>query len=79
MSVLPWNRPGNSCSRINGHETAESEPRAYRWRQVAQGRYAEISLDSLVSDVCDVALVQSPAHKQLISRPDRMTGLAGRS
>lgn len=36
---------------LNGHETVESEPRAYRWRQVAQGRYAEISLDSLVSDV----------------------------
>jgi len=32
---------------LKGHETMESEPGAYRWRQVLEGRYAEIELEAL--------------------------------
>ena len=32
---------------LDGRETLESEPGVYRWRQVTQGRYAEIQLESL--------------------------------
>jgi len=32
---------------LGGHETIESEPGVYRWRQSAQGRYAEIALEAL--------------------------------
>jgi hypothetical protein len=31
---------------LAGRETIESEPGVYRWRQIAQGRYAEIALDA---------------------------------
>lgn len=32
---------------LRGHETVESEPGVYRWRQVAQGRQTEITLEAL--------------------------------
>ena len=32
---------------LDGREMVESEPGVYRWRQVTQGRYAEIALDAL--------------------------------
>ena len=32
---------------LQGRETSESEPDAYRWHQVEQGRYVEIRLDAL--------------------------------
>ena len=32
---------------LDGHETTESEPGVYRWREVSDARYAEIALDSL--------------------------------
>lgn len=32
---------------LSGRETLESEPGVYRWRQVAEGRYAEIELQAL--------------------------------
>lgn len=32
---------------LAGRETLESEPGVYRWRQVTQGRYAEIELEAL--------------------------------
>jgi hypothetical protein len=32
---------------LSGREQVESEPGVYRWRQVTQGRYAEIELESL--------------------------------
>jgi len=32
---------------LKGRENTESEPGVYRWRQVTEGRYAEIALDAL--------------------------------
>jgi len=32
---------------LAGRENAETEPNVYRWREVSQGRYAEIALDAL--------------------------------
>ncbi len=32
---------------LKGRETSESEPGAYRWNQVEEGRYVEIRLDAL--------------------------------
>jgi hypothetical protein len=35
---------------LTGHETVESEPGVYRWREVMQGRLAEVRLDSLIGE-----------------------------
>ena len=32
---------------LKGRETTESEPGVYRWRQIAEGKYAEIALEAL--------------------------------
>jgi hypothetical protein len=32
---------------LAGRENAETEPNVYRWREVSEGRYAEIALDAL--------------------------------
>ena len=32
---------------LKGRESVESEPGVYRWRQVTEGRYAEIELEAL--------------------------------
>ena len=32
---------------LKGREEAETEPGAYRWRQISEGHYAEIALDAL--------------------------------
>ena len=33
--------------RLNGHETEETEPGVYRWREINEGRLAQIELDAL--------------------------------
>jgi hypothetical protein len=36
---------------LQGRETTESEPGVYRWRQIAEGKYAEIALEALPKGV----------------------------
>lgn len=39
---------------LTGRESAETEPGAYRWRSVSEGRYSEISLDALKPSMPDL-------------------------
>lgn len=38
---------GDFLRRLNGREIQESEPGVYRWREITDGRYAQIELESL--------------------------------
>lgn len=39
---------------LTGRESAETEPGAYRWRSISEGRYSEISLDALKPSMPDL-------------------------
>ncbi len=38
---------GEFLRRLNGRETQETEPGVYRWREISEGRLAQIELDAL--------------------------------
>ena len=43
---------------LEGRVSEESEPGVYRWRQITQGRYAEIALDALQPKVATLHWVK---------------------
>ena len=47
--------------RLNGKQTEESEPNAYRWREITEGRLALIELDALTPRVMTI-------HRLLVLR-----------
>jgi hypothetical protein len=47
--------------RLNGKQTEESEPNAYRWREITEGRLALIELDALTPRVMKI-------HRLLVLR-----------
>jgi hypothetical protein len=46
-AVASRDNAGEFLRRLNGRETQEIEPGVYRWREVSDGRFAQIELDSL--------------------------------
>jgi hypothetical protein len=45
---------GEFLKPLTGRENSETEPNVYRWREVSQGRYAEIALDALKPNMANL-------------------------